>query len=71
MNTEHTALVAEAAATIDEHLDGATTDEEATSLIRAALRRHVAGLTSSRRYAILRAYLPGDEVPPAADTRRT
>jgi hypothetical protein len=45
MNTEHTprnALVAEVVATLDEHLDGVTTAEEATSLIRAALRRHAA-----------------------------
>jgi hypothetical protein len=45
MNRRHTtrnALIAEGAATLDEHLDGVTTEEEATSLIRAALRRHAA-----------------------------
>jgi hypothetical protein len=40
--TARKSLIAEVVATLDEHLDGVTTEEEATSLIRAALRRHAA-----------------------------
>ena len=33
-------LLAEVLATLDEHLDGATSVDEAADLMRAALRRH-------------------------------
>jgi hypothetical protein len=51
MNTENAArksLLAEVAATLEEYLDGVTTEEEATDLIRAALRRHAARCPCTR-----------------------
>lgn len=41
-------LIGEVLATLDEHLDGVTTADEAASLIATALRRHAAQRTEPR-----------------------